>query len=113
MHVNCIVLSYLLHTHTYHTQNAHLSITDETDHSEHITDDGVWLDCLHQVTSWMGIDVTLVLYTFKVPLDFLLVMFILLSPPLMVAGEQFAFFTTIRKHSIVFVHHFLQLVLVI
>lgn len=44
-------------THTpCHTQNAHLSITDETDHSEHITDDGVWLDCLHQVSTRMGID---------------------------------------------------------
>lgn len=43
-------------THTpCHTQNAHLSITDETDHSEHITDDRVWLDCLHQVSTRMGI----------------------------------------------------------
>lgn len=45
------------HTHTpCHTQNAHLSITDETDHSEHITDDRVWLDCRHQVSTRMGID---------------------------------------------------------
>lgn len=43
-------------THTpCHTQNAHLSITDETDHSEHITDDRVWLDCRHQVSTRMGI----------------------------------------------------------
>lgn len=84
MHINCIVLSHLLHTtHTYlpHKMHTYLSQTKpQYYHPEHITDDGVWLDCLHQMTSSMGIDVTLVLYTFKVPLDFLLIMFILLSP---------------------------------